>query len=885
MAEALTIPDRPDTHDVYDIRFLRETGLALLQKYSGNIWTDYNTHDPGVTLLETLCLALAELGYRADYDITEIIGSDRLGSSDTPFPPAYKVFSCSPVTYNDLRRQMLDISGIRNSHIRLANDYPECAGIFEIDIYLAEDATEPARREEIREAVLKLVEANRKPGEDCIAINFRETVEVGFELDLEITRRVDPALFYHRIVSVIESYLSPYVPLYSIEELRAAGLDNATVFEGPMIRNGFTTDKSLEERKFLHVIHTSDLIPLLMEEADVKAVRRIKIKDPENKTHNWKYIIPPNCVPRISAAQTKITLWYKGAVVNSQHLVNTRIDRSLQSLPKPYNLREANRRAETAATDRLMDFTPLQNDLPQTYGVGEYGLGNTVTPQREAQANQLRGYLRIFDQLLYNSFLQLGHIKYLLSPESVSSSYATAFVRGASGESELFKPFTDEFQPQLLHKNDPYGLARTWKNYLESNQDANNQRLQEITENETLFADRRNRALNHLLARFGYDLSYFEYVGGLNELELIRYKENLFRQLPRIDRYRSALPAPNGNYMTGKNELYRGFEQRLALLAGIRSKARCSLTSGIRSFFEPGTSTGSSNTLVITTYKNEDPYRVLFESGCKKEMYAVDFEDGQTVIGLYNTSHRRIAYSNAENEQEAEIRISRMASHLAALNEESEGFHLIDHLLLRPLPAASCFGFDVLVDDEMLFECPALYTHDDRDRLLEKFKALARDTQSWSVEETGYKQYKVVFRNGEQIIRSCIFFPDAFTANEAVAEYIRKFTIGNRTRLKPTTAFCNVYADTDDPFSNTLTVVLPDWPARFSSDAYRKYIDEVFAREAPAHLVVNIRWLSFDAMCRFENTWGAWLEARYERPDDVAAQTETLHLLLQELAG
>ncbi len=885
MAEALTIPDRPDTHDVYDIRFLRETGLKLLQQYSGNIWTDYNTHDPGVTLLETFCLALAELGYRADYSVTEIIGTDMLGSSDTPFPAAYKVFPSSPVTFNDLRRLVFDVKGIRNSHIRRSTRYPECKGIFEIDLYLSEDADDEKNREEIRSAVENLVAVNRKPGEDCVAINFLEPVDVGFELDLEISRHVDPALFYHRIIALIEEYLSPFLNIHSYEDLKAAGYDNAAIFEGPMIRNGFVTNEGMEDRQFLKVIHTSDIIPLLMDEPDVKAVRKIKIRDSHNQKPRWEYIIPANSVPRISTANTKITLWYKGAVVHSLSLENTRIDRNLQSLPKPYDLREANRYTETTATERLMDYTPLQNDLPQTYGVGEFGLGNTATAKREAQARQLRGYLRIFDQLLFNSFHQLAHIKHLLSPESITASYASAFVRGGTDEALLFKPFTDTYQPQLAHENDPYGLARSWKKYLEEETGPADKRLRVITESEMLFSDRRNRALNHLLARFGYDLSYFEFVSGLSEAELITYKENLFRQLHRIDRYRCFMPAPAGNYISGKTELYRGFEHRLAALTGIRSKARTSLTAPVRDFFETGETTGNSFSLVIESYKSEDPFRILFESGCHREMYTIDFENGQTRVSLYNAAHRRIAYMDTENEQEAAIRIDKLAAKMAELDVATEGFHLVDHLLLRPGDAASCYGFDVLVDHEMLFECPAIYTRSERDRLLEAFAEAARNKDTYTVTEAGYKQYIVVFRSGELEVRSCIFYPDAYGAAEAVAEYVRKFSLENRTQIRPTTVFRDAYIDTEDPFSNMLTVVLPDWPSRFSNEAYRKYIEETFARETPAHLVVNIRWLTFDAMSRFEETWGNWLTARYETPGDTAAQTETLHRLFDVLTS
>ena len=50
---------------------LRSEGIRLAQALSGNSWTDYNLHDPGVTILELLCYALTDLVYRADFRVAD----------------------------------------------------------------------------------------------------------------------------------------------------------------------------------------------------------------------------------------------------------------------------------------------------------------------------------------------------------------------------------------------------------------------------------------------------------------------------------------------------------------------------------------------------------------------------------------------------------------------------------------------------------------------------------------------------------------------------------------------------------------------------------------------------------------------------------------------
>ena len=48
-----------------DFASLRQEALELIPRLAGENWTDYNTHDPGITILEQVCYALTDLAYRA----------------------------------------------------------------------------------------------------------------------------------------------------------------------------------------------------------------------------------------------------------------------------------------------------------------------------------------------------------------------------------------------------------------------------------------------------------------------------------------------------------------------------------------------------------------------------------------------------------------------------------------------------------------------------------------------------------------------------------------------------------------------------------------------------------------------------------------------------
>jgi len=104
---------------------LRSIGIAHLQQMSGKLWTDYNLHDPGVTILEVLCYAVTELGYRNNLDLKDLLAKAptfEKQEEDNFFTPD-QILTCNPVTELDLRKCLLNIKGVRNAWLQRFEDY------------------------------------------------------------------------------------------------------------------------------------------------------------------------------------------------------------------------------------------------------------------------------------------------------------------------------------------------------------------------------------------------------------------------------------------------------------------------------------------------------------------------------------------------------------------------------------------------------------------------------------------------------------------------------------------------------------------------------------------------------------------------------------------
>src|SRR5215510_7993604 len=102
-----------------DFATVREDAIDFVHRLAGTTWTDYNAHDPGVTILEQFCYALTDLSYRINYNVEDLLesGSDGEGAADNCLFTPGKVLTGNAVTMNDFRKVVIDVEGVKNAWI------------------------------------------------------------------------------------------------------------------------------------------------------------------------------------------------------------------------------------------------------------------------------------------------------------------------------------------------------------------------------------------------------------------------------------------------------------------------------------------------------------------------------------------------------------------------------------------------------------------------------------------------------------------------------------------------------------------------------------------------------------------------------------------------
>ena len=118
-----------------NFNFLRQEGIQLIQQLASATWTDHNLHDPGITVLETLCYALTEAGLQAGaasaLETKEDVYNDiaNLLTSGQQIAPQHfftcsQVLPSSPVSLTDFQKVLLDHPSIKRAWVSVIDGIP-----------------------------------------------------------------------------------------------------------------------------------------------------------------------------------------------------------------------------------------------------------------------------------------------------------------------------------------------------------------------------------------------------------------------------------------------------------------------------------------------------------------------------------------------------------------------------------------------------------------------------------------------------------------------------------------------------------------------------------------------------------------------------------------
>ncbi|MCF7829375.1 MAG: DUF1508 domain-containing protein [Candidatus Marinimicrobia bacterium] len=697
---------------------------------------------------------------------------------------------------------------------------------------------------EIASEVHTRLHARRNLCEDFYEFHGIDIEEIGVCADIEVAPDADIEKVLAEIYYHIGHFLAPPVRFYTIEEMLERGKTTDEIFEGPRLDHGFIDDEELAASEFRKTIHASDLIQIIMDIEGVLAVRKILLTnfygcEPLTDGEEWCLDIGEGRATRLSIPLSDID-FYKGVIpytAETDEMENHL--RELQALDRHPRLGkdEYDLPIPNGESRDVEHYYSIQNDYPLTYGIGPERLPRSSTDLRKAQAKQLKGYLMFFEKILADYLSQLAHLSDLFSinPE-VKRTYFTQPLHGVPGELEPEVPdvaalYLDFVQSLDLENHPEIDLddfstyQPQWSQYLDEVKDdypAIRLQRDDLVEDDATYLDRRNRLLDHLMARFAEQFT--DYVTLMFVMdhkkapgELISDKIDFIRDYPEISHNRGKA----FNYKSQENFWHStnvsGLQRRVARLLGMRDFQRRRLsdcleepveyyeesdTDDIEEFrFRLRDTSGnimlSSSTRYFTLQAAEAEARLVLRYGREEKYYVRETtSSGRYYFNLTDATGeviaRRIEYFETEAERDEAIQdVITFISDQA----DCEGFHLVEHILLRPRTKNDAL-LNICMDDD----CTGCLGH-------------------------------------------------------------------------------------MDPYSFRMTVVIPYWPDRFQNMDFRRHVESTLRMEAPAHTHVKICWVDEESLKEFEEKYDLWLkEVSQLCPDPLQLslrQSELLDVLLE----
>jgi len=662
----------------------------------------------------------------------------------------------------------------------------------------------------IVKTAIRTLNEHRNLCEDWLSVTTVDDEEIAFCFDVDVKPSADIEKVEAEIFYAIENYLDPSVDFFSLKELLDRKIPVDEIFNGVVLQHGFIDTVQLESTQLRTVIHTSDIINLLMDIDGVIAIRNFvmtKYGDDGKPVPGfiglkWCMNISPFHKPVLSTDKSKV-LMFKNQfpfIANYTEVYDTisllhaersraKLNGLEDDLPVPIG-----RKRDTES------FWPLQYDFPQTYGIGAAGLPTGVTQQRVAQQRQLKAYLMFYEQLLADFLTQLSNASALFSTNNITHSYYAQFLAGIK-----------DLDPVYVKSGPMIVLQDAIANADSLVQPKN--KWQQLYEQKDVFEDRRSRFLDHLLARFAEsfnDYALMMYTINYDDMteEKIDFTDMTNAKIRTLKNYVdiSSNRGKAYDYFPQKDDFtvdtsrlwdtdnVSGLEKRISSLTGIANYNRrflyCIKNIEIVCNEKPVTVNGQEKLVCFHSFQMTSLNGVVLVSaeydkkadaqtaldkvltmGADPANYTIDHSSG-TVIRLSDLMTSTTTFPDDNSAQNA---INDVAKEMAADCGDPIGLHLIEHILLRPR--------EVIAAPDKMFDLMQVCLHN-----------------------------------------------------------------------------CDCPCE-EDPYTFRASVVLPYWPGYFDNLNFRQYFEDKIREEAPAHVMLKICWLNNDLMRGFEIRYKAWVEA------------------------
>jgi hypothetical protein len=897
-----TIEKNYAANPALDFAWLRNKGIGLVQQFSGKVWTDFNLHDPGVTILEQLCFALTDLAYRTSVPVADLLtGKDgRIDHEVHSFFSREQILSSGPIAIIDFRKLVCDsvvevdniwfepvLSSYTKSYIRgQYNVIIQLESAWQQQLVAGSDAFEKTER--VVDEVKRVLSAVRNIGEEFDEFIVMQPQPVMVSAEILIHKKAVPEEILSHIYHRIEKALNPPIVFYTEQELLARGYEPEDIYMGPLLQHGIVLDEELKKIKTM--ADPAELIKAISGIEELIHIRRLEIAEEGGEYGARPVMLKKYHYPLLvfDLENAGIKLFYDNQplpVLGA--LFGSLLQRLRAGMKREFVARLQDETAAATTTGSFRNteaYTSLQHFFPAIYQIGKDGIAQNESPERKAKAKQLKAYLMLYEQIIANYLSQLSHLDDLFSNRIDPRQPLTYFFQPlyeVPGAADIIKAFTGS-------------KGQSWEQFTADPRNGYIQTLGRIIETDDVFRKRKKRSLEHLLSRFNilpdkypvilFELYYGEHLESGRIDEELKWKSLLLQNALVINNYR----ARGADYMRkGVEEPLTGFAYNMQLLLHIQQKGTYNATrqlAAIRPVEKKWTSQlvqykveldGETLDLEVDEAIEMDAgFEVgqipvsFFDWGADTNNYKVlphpVYPSGYLVMLKRAGASRWTATGRYSSRMKAITAQRSFIKELVELSIRSEGFHIIEHLLLAPSRESEVFGFRFYDEEgQPLLQQLQWTTWFEREAIIKRLLEAA-DNNSEPVEWINLlRESCTIFIGsstpGQEPVRvydtaalsreQQVFI--AGKTRKALQQYLQRLaSFFPRFRYEVLRRDQSVIAE--EFYNAKITVVFPAWPRRFQDKGFREFAENLFMDHLPVHIRPLFLWVGIAKMRELE---------------------------------
>ncbi|PQQ40397.1 hypothetical protein C6H65_15365 [Photorhabdus luminescens] len=449
-----------------DIAFdtLLAQAKAIIERYSGQYWSDMSENDPGITLLEACCYSASDLAYRHSLPLKDLLTPtpEEQTAGEGIFPQEFgpqQMLTCGPITAEDYRRVLLDLhssdpmNDTKEGYFLFNDARLICEpkdqrytywyskkkreySFMQIPdseseqltlrgnywLYLLPGRETQADNKLAQEKLNAFLKDNRNLGEWVSKIIWLQPVDFPLEIDIQLDDDVkDIADIFAQIYMTAEQTIIEKPLRYTTQAMKEMGYSNEEIFDGPYLHHGWIPKlPPIRDYNGAMVLNLSHLVNQLLAIKGVQSVTRLELDKEKYDASiisplsgdNWSWkIIKEHYYPRLwgedplalmASSDSPLTIIAKGGVKVT--VSREDIEKKLITEPlintKPELLNWGKHR-------KVRDYYPASNKLPACYGL--------QTNKHTLQQLQLHQFMLPFEQLLANGCAELALLPKLLA--------------------------------------------------------------------------------------------------------------------------------------------------------------------------------------------------------------------------------------------------------------------------------------------------------------------------------------------------------------------------------------------------------------------------------------------------------------------------------------